>query len=139
MYKLENIVWEISAKQNKGIKIAEKSIAKCNDCELNQNLWLCLTCGNLSCGRKETGGNAHAIEHYNKTKHPLVVKTGTITPNGEASIYCYACDNDVKDENYIIPWFLYNWINVPDSSKPVEIKEMINVTNNALRNAFNNL
>ena len=88
--------------QNEGIKIAEKSIAKCNDCNLSSNLWLCLTCGNLSCGRKETGGNQHAIEHFKKTKHPLVVKTGTITPDGEASLYCYACDNDVKDENLAI-------------------------------------
>ncbi len=88
--------------QNEGIKIAEKSIAKCNDCDLSSNLWLCLTCGNLSCGRKETGGNQHAIEHFKKTKHPLVVKTGTITPDGEASLYCYACDNDVKDENLAI-------------------------------------
>ena len=89
----------LTLKQEQGKQLAEKSIAKCNDCDLNKNLWLCLTCGNLSCGRKETGGNQHAIEHFNKTKHPLVVKTGTITPDGEASIYCYACDNDVKDEN----------------------------------------
>ena len=89
----------LTLQQNQGIKIAEKAIAKCNDCELSSNLWLCLTCGNLSCGRKETGGHQHAIEHYNKTQHPLVVKTGTITPSGEASIYCYKCDNDVKDEN----------------------------------------
>ena len=88
--------------QNEGIKIAEKSIAKCNDCDLSSNLWLCLTCGNLSCGRKETGGNQHAIEHYKKTKHPLVVKTGTITPDGEASLYCYTCDNDVKDDSLAI-------------------------------------
>ncbi len=89
----------LTLQQEQGIKIAEKSIAKCNDCNLSSNLWLCLTCGNLSCGRKETGGNRHAIEHYKKTHHPLVVKTGTITPDGEASLYCYACDNDVKDEN----------------------------------------
>ena len=89
----------LTLQQSQGIKIAEKSIAKCNDCNLSSNLWLCLTCGNLSCGRKETGGNQHAIEHYKKTNHPLVVKTGTITPDGEASLYCYACDNDVKDEN----------------------------------------
>ena len=31
--------------QNEGIKIAEKSIAKCNDYDLSSNLWLCLTCG----------------------------------------------------------------------------------------------
>ena len=88
----------LTLKQDENIKIAEKSIAKCNDCELNTNLWLCLTCGNLACGRKETGGHQHAIEHYNKTKHPLVVKTGTITPDGNASLYCYKCDDDVKDE-----------------------------------------
>ena len=92
----------LTLQQQEGIQIAEKSIAKCHDCDLSSNLWLCLTCGNLSCGRKETGGNQHAIEHYNKTKHPLVVKTGTITPNGEGSIYCYACDEDVKDENLAI-------------------------------------
>ena len=40
------------------------------------NMW------KFSCGRKETGGNQHAIEHYKKTSHPLVVKTGTITTNG---------------------------------------------------------
>ena len=97
----------LTLNQNEGVKIAEKSIAKCNDCDLSSNLWLCLTCGNLSCGRKETGGNAHAIAHYEKTKHPLVVKTGTITPDGEASIYCYSCDNDVKDNN--LPLHLSNF------------------------------
>lgn len=93
--------------QHSGIKIAEKSIAKCNDCELSTNLWLCLTCGNLSCGRQETGGHAHAIEHFKKTNHPLVVKTGTITPEGDASLYCYACNNDVKDDN--LPAHLSNF------------------------------
>ena len=92
----------LTLKQIEGVIIEEKSIAKCNDCDLNKNLWLCLTCGNLSCGRKETGGNQHAIEHYNKTKHSLVVKTGTITPDGEASLYCYECNKDVKDENLAV-------------------------------------
>jgi ubiquitin carboxyl-terminal hydrolase 5/13 len=27
-----------------------------------------------------------------------VVKLGTITAEGDASLYCYACNNDVKDE-----------------------------------------
>lgn len=97
----------LTLQQDQGVKLAEKAMAKCSECDLSSNLWLCLTCGSLSCGRKETGGNAHAIEHYNKTKHPLVVKTGTITPNGDASIYCYACDNDVKDES--LPQHLINF------------------------------
>lgn len=83
--------------QYNNIMIADKTIAKCNFCNLSTNLWLCLICGNLSCGRKETGGNGHAIEHFKKRNHCLVVKTGTITPNGDASIFCYTCDKDVKD------------------------------------------
>jgi ubiquitin carboxyl-terminal hydrolase 5/13 len=81
-------------------KIASKMMATCNNCNLSSNLWLCLTCGNLGCGRKiygGTGGNSHAIAHFESTGHPLVVKTGTITPEGDASIYCYACNDDVKD------------------------------------------
>lgn len=92
----------LTLQQAENIKIAEKTMAKCSKCDLSSNLWLCLTCGNLSCGRKETGGNAHAIEHFKLTNHPLVVKTGTITPNGDASIYCYSCDNDVKDPELAI-------------------------------------
>lgn len=79
--------------------IQENELNKCNDCDINKNLWLCLVCGNISCGRKETGGNAHALSHFEKTRHPLAVKVGTISQNGEASLYCYTCDNDVKDEN----------------------------------------
>ena len=26
-----------------------------------------------------SGGNGHALEHYERTKHPLCVKLGTIT------------------------------------------------------------
>jgi ubiquitin carboxyl-terminal hydrolase 5/13 len=61
-----------------------------------------MTCGNLACGRSNydgTGGNNHGVEHFNQTGHPLVVKTGTITPEGSASIHCYACDDEVVDEN----------------------------------------
>lgn len=62
-----------------------KDLSKCSDCELSTNLWLCLTCGNTGCGRKYfdgTGGNNHAIDHFEKTGHPLVVKLGTITAEG---------------------------------------------------------
>jgi ubiquitin carboxyl-terminal hydrolase 5/13 len=79
-----------------------KDLSKCASCDLSTNLWLCLTCGNTGCGRKNwdgSGGNNHAIDHFETTKHPLVVKLGTITAEGDASVYCYACDNDVKDDN----------------------------------------
>lgn len=38
--------------------------ATCADCDLSTNLWMCLTCGNLGCGRKVyggSGGNEHGI------------------------------------------------------------------------------
>jgi ubiquitin carboxyl-terminal hydrolase 5/13 len=95
----------LTLQQYEGIKIASKMTATCNDCNLSSNLWLCLTCGNLACGRKNydgTGGNGHAQLHFKNTQHPLVVKTGTITPSGEASLYCYACDNDVKDPDIAV-------------------------------------
>lgn len=62
-------------------------LATCGECELSSNLWLCLFCGHLGCGRKNfdgTGGNGHASEHYKNTGHTLVVKLGTITPDGNA-------------------------------------------------------
>jgi ubiquitin carboxyl-terminal hydrolase 5/13 len=91
-------------------------LAHCLHCELKDNLWLCLTCGALGCGRQQFGGisgNGHGLEHYTETAHPISVKLGTITPEGNAGetdslciipthhagicldIYCYKC-NDTK-------------------------------------------
>jgi ubiquitin carboxyl-terminal hydrolase 5/13 len=67
--------------------IATKSLAKCGDCDLSSNLWLCMTCGHLGCGRKQydgSGGNNHGVDHGKDAHHPLVCKMGTITPEGTA-------------------------------------------------------
>lgn len=79
-----------------------KELAHCNECDLSTNLWLCLHCGHLGCGRKYydgSGGNNHAVDHGKDKGHPVVVKMGTITPEGGASIHCYACDDEILDEN----------------------------------------
>ena len=68
---------------------------------MKTNLWLCLSCGHVGCGRKfydGTGGNEHGIAHGKEFGHHVVVKQGTITPEGTASIYCYACDDEVSDD-----------------------------------------
>lgn len=78
--------------------IAASGLAHCTKCDLKENLWLCLTCGSLGCGRQQfggVGGNGHGLQHYEETKHPVSVKLGTITPEGTADIYCYVC-NDAK-------------------------------------------
>eukprot|EP00128_Syssomonas_multiformis_P018987 Colp12_sorted_trinity150504_noHs@9584 len=87
-------------KQLAGDAVASKAMAHCSSCELSNNLWLCLTCGCINCGRKNfdgTGGNGHALAHNQATGHPVALKLGTITPEGEGDIYCYACDETRLD------------------------------------------
>lgn len=65
---------------------------QCTECDLNSNLWLCLTCGFANCGRQQfggVGGNGHALQHWQETGHPVGVKLGTITPEGTGGGYDY--------------------------------------------------
>ncbi|GMM51681.1 ubiquitin-specific protease [Starmerella bacillaris] len=83
-------------------RLTPEQLSKCSDpeCSLTSNLWLCLHCGNLGCGRKQydgSGGNNHAINHFEKSQHPLAVKLGTISAEGHADLYCYACEDDRLD------------------------------------------
>lgn len=80
---------------------AVQASATCHACELSSNLWFCLQCGSLGCGRPQyggTGGNGHALQHYEATGHCVNVKLGTITAEGSADIYCYSCDDARTDE-----------------------------------------
>ncbi|KAG2595322.1 ubiquitin carboxyl-terminal hydrolase 14-like [Panicum virgatum] len=74
---------------------------KCSKCDKTENLWLNLTDGMILCGRKlwdGSGGNNHAIEHYEQTKYPLAVKLGTITADLEAAdVFSYPEDDSVED------------------------------------------
>lgn len=68
-------------------KLEQQALAHCSKCDLKENLWLCLTCGNLGCGRRQydgSGGNNHALEHFEQTGHGVSCKLGTITPEGTA-------------------------------------------------------
>lgn len=68
----------------------EVGLAHCDKCDLKENLWLCLTCGALGCGRKQfggIGGNGHGLTHFEESGHPVSVKLGTITPEGSAGMY----------------------------------------------------
>ncbi|KAI0757733.1 ubiquitin carboxyl-terminal hydrolase 14 [Daedaleopsis nitida] len=80
--------------------IAASGLAHCTKCDLKENLWLCLTCGSLGCGRQQfggLGGNGHGLQHFEETQHPVSVKLGTITPEGNADIYCYICNDSKLD------------------------------------------
>lgn len=83
-----------------GVKIPPSGW-KCSKCDLTNNLWINLTDGTVLCGRRYfdgSGGNNHALEHFQQTKYPLCVKLGTITPDG-ADVYSYDEDTMVEDPN----------------------------------------
>lgn len=77
---------------------------QCEKCDKADNLWLNLTDGSILCGRKffdGSGGNNHALEHYNESGYPLAVKLGTITKEGKADIHSYSEDYLVEDPKLI--------------------------------------
>ncbi|KAK6359836.1 hypothetical protein TWF696_000970 [Orbilia brochopaga] len=97
----------------------EIDLTKCADCDLKENLWMCLQCGNLGCGRAQfggVGGNSHGVAHYSSTKHAASVKLGSISPEGTADIYCYICNDERLDPH--ITEHLRHWgINIAERQK----------------------
>jgi hypothetical protein len=101
-----------------------------NRCDVSTALWLCMTCGALGCSRKNfdgTGGNGHAVAHFEATGHPLVCKMGTITPEGQADLYCYACDDARLDEQLATHLATFG-LNVADQTKTTKtMAELVRV------------
>lgn len=119
----ESEAWELELQPCEHVAIHESSFAgkppaplssdtlsQCAQCELSTNLWICLECGQISCGRRQidgSGGNGHALAHYEQTQHSLAAKLGSITPEGHVDIYCYSCNDDVNDplaKNHLGHW-----------------------------------
>ena len=53
---------------------AANSMTACMDCSTTSNLWICLICGNVGCGRY---GRAHAHAHYQLTTHLYALELET--------------------------------------------------------------
>lgn len=88
-------------------------------CDLKENLWLCLQCGNLGCGRAQfggVGGNSHGLKHADDTNHAVAVKLGSITPEGTADVYCYHCNEERVDTD-LAPHLAHWGINIADREK----------------------
>ncbi|RUS28665.1 hypothetical protein BC938DRAFT_481615 [Jimgerdemannia flammicorona] len=87
-----------------------ESQSHCTRCDLTQNLWLCLVCGNLGCGRKQfgsdVGGNGHGLQHFEETRHAVSCKLGTITPEGTAGERCA----DLLGERRILGRIGHGWL-----------------------------
>ena len=106
--------------QNPERQIPSQDLGQCSMCDLMENLWLCLTCGNLGCGRDQyggMGGRGHSLAHGTETKHPVAVKLGSLTADGTADVYCYDC-NEERDDSELLAAHLANWgINIADRQK----------------------
>jgi ubiquitin carboxyl-terminal hydrolase 5/13 len=94
-------------------------LGQCSMCSLKENLWLCLECGNLGCGRSQfggIGGNSHGLAHADSSSHGVAVKLGSITPEGSADIYCYKCNEERIDPD--LATHLSHWgINLNEQEK----------------------
>ncbi|KAK2463669.1 hypothetical protein APHAL10511_004420 [Amanita phalloides] len=53
---------------------ATPSLSSCSACSSTTNLWICLICGNIGCGRY---GRAHAHSHYQATTHLYALELET--------------------------------------------------------------
>ncbi|KAI1177250.1 ubiquitin carboxyl-terminal hydrolase 14 [Nemania sp. FL0916] len=92
----------LTLQQESRPKIASGELGHCSQCDLKENLWLCLACGNLGCGRAQfggVGGNSHGLAHATASRHAVAVKLGSITPEGSADVYCYQCDEERLDDD----------------------------------------
>lgn len=120
--------------QDAARQIESQSLGHCSACDLKENLWLCLTCGNLGCGRQQfggVGGNSHGVAHTKSTGHPVAVKLGSLTADGTADIYCYACDDERIDPE--LPNHLLHWgINIKDRVKTEKSLTEMQVEQNLL-------
>ncbi|KAL8968619.1 MAG: hypothetical protein Q9183_002377 [Haloplaca sp. 2 TL-2023] len=105
--------------QESARQIASQDLGHCSMCDLKENLWLCLQCGNLGCGRQQfggVGGNSHGLKHTELSSHAVAVKLGSLTPDGTADIYCYACNEERTDPE--LAAHLAHWgINIMDREK----------------------
>ena len=94
-------------------------MSQCSQCDLKENLWLCLQCGNIGCGRAQfggSGGNSHALAHADGSSHEVAVKLRSITPEGSADIFCYKCNEERVDPN--LASHLAHWgINIAEQEK----------------------
>ena len=94
-------------------------LGHCSMCDLKENLWLCLRCGNLGCGRAQfggVGGNSHGLKHADDSSHSVAVKLGSITSEGTADIYCYHCNEERTDPE--LATHLAHWgINIAEREK----------------------
>lgn len=87
--QIEPCSHSLSLEQQDSLLQRNWSHIQCAKCDQDKNLWVCLTCSHIGCGRAQYGGiagNSHGLTHFEESGHPISVKFGSITPSGEAGI-----------------------------------------------------
>ena len=78
---------------------------RCFRCELEETLWVCLTCGFIGCGRYS---NKHSVEHFDETGHPFSLELATLRIwDYSTGYFCHR--SDVLDCPSSPP-LLYPWV-----------------------------
>lgn len=67
-------------------ELTESSVCMQCEVDISSNLWICLICGNVGCGRYQGG---HAASHFKATNHTYALQLGT------DRVWDYAGDNFV--------------------------------------------
>lgn len=106
-------------------KVIETDTEKCEECGLKENLWICLECGHIGCGRQQTGakGKGHALQHHKDhsdqkqkipqhenhsnfqdsksmkatEKHAQAIYLTSID-TGKEQTYCYICNDFIANK-----------------------------------------
>ncbi|KAL4979129.1 BRCA1-associated protein 2-domain-containing protein [Aspergillus desertorum] len=60
-------------KTSQGLPCEDENV-ECSVCRSDVNLWVCLICGNVGCGRYDS---AHAFAHYSQTSHAFAMDLST--------------------------------------------------------------
>ncbi|BFZ60516.1 hypothetical protein YB2330_001552 [Saitoella coloradoensis] len=60
--------------QKKDVATQSSEASRCGSCGAVSNLWICLICGNIGCGRYD---EAHAYSHYVETNHLYALELQT--------------------------------------------------------------
>lgn len=61
-------------RRNSQAALYDDEPAECSVCHSDINLWICLICGNVGCGRYD---GAHAFAHYKETAHAFAMDLST--------------------------------------------------------------
>lgn len=110
------------------------NLSKCTQCDLKENLWICLHCGAIGCGRAQFGstiqGNSHALAHYEATGHAVAVKLGSLSEiENSCDVYCYQDNDEVKVPNLAKKISTYG-INLNESVKTEKSLIELNIDQN---------